>query len=151
MPYDERPRVVARKMLRLIINRTLKQVLPEPFRPERDTRIAPTVLVIACLLVVATVLAMVGVGGSKVDVAASLDQQSVGQVRRIAFATGFPAITDWPARDPEFKVDFVSNFSRLIAHTAEVKGALKPLTRVVKRMLLLSRFITRIARLPNIL
>ena len=36
-PFNERPRVIARKMVRLIINRAIKKAIPEPFKPERDT------------------------------------------------------------------------------------------------------------------
>lgn len=119
-PYNERPRVIARKMVRLIVNRAIKKVLPEPFRPERDTWIAPLLLLMACLALVAVVLAIVGVGGGKMTVDAPPDQQGVGQVRKIAFATGFPAVADWSDRDAAFQAGFVANYTALVAAAAEV-------------------------------
>lgn len=120
MPYVDRPRVIARKMVRLIVNRAIKQVLPEPFNPWRDTWVAPMMVFLACLGLVAIILGYLGVGGGKTAVPSPANVQSAGQVRSIAFATGFPAVTNWTGRDDAFKTGFIANYSKLIAFTAEV-------------------------------
>jgi hypothetical protein len=82
--------------------------------------IAPVMLLIACLSVVGIALAVADVGGGKVNVPAAPDQQGAGQVRKVAFATGFPAVSDWSDRDAAFQAGFVANYSGLVALTAEV-------------------------------